>query len=158
MSALETAARAFLSHKRIAVAGVSRRGDTAANVIYKKLRAADYDVFAVNPNAETVEGDSCFPTLGAIPGGVDALVIGTPPEAAAALMRECMALGVRHVWLHKGIGRGSVDNEAVRLGEAAGIHVIAGACPMMFCEPVDLPHRCMRWWLRVRGKEPGLCG
>ena len=38
MSTLKQAANEFLSHKRIAVAGVSRKGDTAANAVYRKLK------------------------------------------------------------------------------------------------------------------------
>ena len=49
MSTLREAANEFLSHKSIAVAGVSRKGDTAANVIYKKLKNTGYQVFPVNP-------------------------------------------------------------------------------------------------------------
>jgi hypothetical protein len=29
--------------------------------------------------------------------------------------------------------------------------VIAGGCPMMFCEPVDIGHKCMRWIIDVTG-------
>ncbi len=154
MSALQNAARDFLSRKRIAIAGVSRRGDTAANAIYKKLRSAGYEVFAVNPNAEEVEGDPCYADLASIPGGVEAVVIGAPPEAAAALVRDCAALGIRQVWMHRSFGQGSVDGEAVRLGNELGLSVIAGACPMMFCEPVDVAHKCIRWFLGVQGRLP----
>ncbi len=37
---------------------------------------------------------------------------------------------------------------------SAGISVIPGACPMMFCEPVGLGHRCIRWILRLTGNLP----
>ena len=154
MPTLKQAAREFLAQRRIAVAGVSRKGDTAANVIYRKLRSTGQEVFAVNPNAETVEGDACYANLAAIPGGVDAVVIGTPPKAAVDLVRECGALGIRRVWMHRSFGHGSVDGEAVRLCEELGIAVIPGACPMMFCEPVDPAHKCIRWIQRVTGGAP----
>jgi predicted CoA-binding protein len=41
----------FLKGRRIAVASVSRKGDSAANAIFRKLRDARYEVFPVNPNA-----------------------------------------------------------------------------------------------------------
>jgi hypothetical protein len=34
------------------------------------------------------------------------------------------------------------------------LQCIVGGCPLMYCEPVDLPHRCMRWLLRMGGKVP----
>ncbi len=150
---LEEAARDFLAQKRIAVAGVSRSGDIPANIIYKKLKASGYDVYAVNPHADRVEGDVCYPDLAAIPGGVDGVVIGAPADRSASIVQEAAAVGVSRVWMHRGMGPGSVDPEAVRLAEAAGLSVIPGGCPMMFCEPVDVAHRCARWFNRVTGRE-----
>jgi hypothetical protein len=31
---------------------------------------------------------------------------------------------------------------------------IVGGCPLMFCDPVDVGHRCMRWWLQRQGRVP----
>ena len=154
MLTLEEAAQDFLAQKRIAVAGVSRQGDTAGNIIYKKLRESGYQAFAVNPNAGEVEGDKCYPNLAAIPDGVDGLVIAAPPQAAVGLVRECAEAGVKRVWMHRSFGQGSVDEEAARLGRELGLTVIPGSCPMMFCEPVDIAHKCMRWFIRVSGRQP----
>jgi hypothetical protein len=52
----------------VAVVGVSRSSDQPANLIYRKLRDGKRHVFAVNPNAESLEGGPCFPSVGAIPG------------------------------------------------------------------------------------------
>jgi len=154
MPTLAESAAEFLAHRRIAVAGVSRKGDVAANNVYRRLRAGGYQVFAVNPNATEVEGDACFPDLAAIPGGVDAVVIATHPDACVDLVRQCGELGIPRVWMHRGIGPGSVNDEAVRLCGELGIAVIPGACPVMFCEPVDFGHRCMRWFFGKTGKLP----
>ena len=154
MSTLEEAAQDFLAQRRIAVAGVSRKGDTAANIIYKKLRDTGYDVFPLNPLATEVEGDPCYPDLAAIPGGVEGLVIATPPQVAAQLVRDCAELSVRRVWMHRSFGQGSVDDEAVRLAQELGLTIIPGSCPMMFCEPVDIFHKCMRWFFRASGSQP----
>jgi uncharacterized protein len=154
MTTLQQAAGEFLSHRRIAVAGVARDGASAANVVYRRLRAEGYEVFPVNPSAEQVEGDRCYASVGSIPGGVDGVVIGTPPHASAEVVRDCVAAGVPRVWFHRSFGAGSVAEQAVTLAEREGLAVIAGACPMMFLDPVDLPHRCMRWVLGVTGKLP----
>jgi predicted CoA-binding protein len=153
MPTLKEAAQDFLALRRIAVAGVSRHADVAANAIYKRLRTAGYQVFPINPNAEEVEGDRCYPNLAAIPGGVDGVVIATHPGVTARLVRECSDLGIKRVWMHRAFGQGSVDTEAVRLCRELGLAVIPGSCPMMFCEPVDVGHRCIRWISRVTGGQ-----
>lgn len=162
MSRLDESARDFLACSRIAVAGVSRDPNQVANAIYRKLKTTGQMVFATNPRTDRVEGDPCYPDLRSIPGGVEAVFVATPPAAASAIARECRELGIRRLWLHRSFGRGSVSEEAVRICRESGIHVIAGACPMMYCQPVDLAHRCLRTvlgWLgrlpKVEGTGPG---
>src|SRR6478672_3460479 len=102
---VKQAAAEFLDHKRIAVTGVSRTPkDHGSNVVYKRLRDRGYQVFAINPNADQVEGDRCYHDLKSVPGGVEAVVIGTRPETAEATMRECADLGIGYVWMHHGPG------------------------------------------------------
>jgi len=147
-------AREFLEQRRIAVAGVSRNPKEAANLIFRKLRDTGHEVYAVNPRATEVEGVSCHPALDAIPDQIDACVIATPPGAAAAVVDDCAKLGIKRVWLHRSFGEGSVSEEAVSKCREHGITVIAGACPMMYCEPVDMGHRCIRWVLKFTGRLP----
>src|SRR5262249_31406311 len=114
-----------LSNKRIAVTGVSRHPqDHGSNTVYKRLRERGYEVFAVNPNADQVEGDTCYHDLRSIPGGVGAVVIGTRPERAEATMRECAELGIKHVWMHRGPGAWSVSAAACAYRRQQGISVI----------------------------------
>jgi predicted CoA-binding protein len=160
MNTLERAVADFLAQRHIAVAGVSRNPSEAANLIYRKFRASGYDVYAVNPSATTVEGDVCYPDLASVPVRLDGLVAVTPPAATAALVEDCAALGIPRVWMHRGLGAGSVSKTAVEHGRAHGIEVIPGACPMMFLEPVDVGHRCIRAVSRAVGRlpEPVLAG
>jgi uncharacterized protein len=155
MPPIKDAAAAFLANRRIAVTGVSRTPDKhGSNVVYKRLRERGYDVFAVNPNAETVEGDRSYPRLSAIPGGVDAVVIGTKPETAEDTMRECAELGVSHVWMHRSFGAGSVSDAATTYGRERGITVIDGGCPCMFDPTADLGHKAMRVAFTLNGHVP----
>jgi predicted CoA-binding protein len=155
MATLKQAADEFLAQRRIAVAGVSRTDSGhGANVVYKGLRKAGYEVFAVNPNAEKVEGDPCFHDLKSIPDGVDAVVVGTAPAESEDVVRDCAEQNIQHVWLHRSFGGGSVSDEAADLARQNGITVIAGACPMMFLSGTDIVHRCMRLVLGVTGGLP----
>jgi len=60
---------------------------------------------------------------------VDWVVIGTRPQTAESTMRECAALGIRRVWLHRGPGGGSVPEPAAEYGHQHDIKVIKAATP-----------------------------
>jgi predicted CoA-binding protein len=155
MTTIKDAETEFLAHKRIAVTGVSRTPrDHGGNVVYRRLRERGYDVFAVNPHADEVEGDACYHDLKSIPDGVDAVVIGTRPETADATMRECDELGITHVWMHRGFGTGSVSPTAAAYGRQHGITVIDGGCPCMFAPTSDPGHRVMRFVCSLTGNVP----
>ncbi len=158
MITLREAAEEFLAQPRIAVAGVSRDSKQPANLIYRRLRDAGREVFAVNPNAETLEGDPCFPRVTAIPGGVDGVVIATTPQAADEVVADCAAAGVPRVWIHRGLGPGSSSEVAVAYCREHDINVIPGGCPNMFGATADPGHRCLHAMLRLSGKVPGRIG
>ena len=138
---LEAKVNDFLAQKRIAVAGVSRNTShhPVGNLIYHRLKTTGHDVFPVNPHMQTFDG----------------VVIITRREATEQIVHDCTDSGVRRVWMHQSMGKGSsVSPAAVEYCRQHGISVIAGACPMMFGPGVDLGHRCMRWMLRLTGGLP----
>ena len=152
---IKDATSEFLASKRVAVTGVSRHPKNhGSNIVYQRLRERGYDVFAVNPNADEVEGDRCYHDLRSIPGGVDAVVIATRPETAEETMRECADLGIKHVWMHRGPGGGSVSETAAGYGRKAGIAVIDGGCPCMFEPTADRGHKAMRVIFTLAGNVP----
>jgi len=152
---IKQAASEFLSKERIAVTGVSREPKGhGSNIVYQRLRDRGYRVFAVNPNADEVEGDTCYHDLRSIPDGVEAVVIGTKPETADATMRECAELGIRHVWMHRAFGGGSVSDAAAAYGRQHDITVIDGGCPLMFPPAADMGHKAMRVVFSMTGKVP----
>ena len=155
MPKIKEAASEFLANKRVAVTGVSREAKGhGSNVVYQRLRERGYEVFAVNPNADVVESDPAYRDLRSIPGGVDAVVIGTRPEIAEETMRECAELGIKHVWMHRGPGAGSVSKAATDYGRERGITVIDGGCPCMFDPTADLGHKAMRFVFTLTGNVP----
>lgn len=152
---ISDAAADFLSCRRIAVTGVSHapKGH-GSNTVYLRLRERGYEVFAVNPNAQDVEGDKTYPDLRSIPGGVEAVVIGTRPEHAMATVEEASELGITRVWMHRSIDAGSVSREAAAFGRQHGITVIDGGCPLMFAPTSDGAHKAMCWVLKLTGSVP----
>lgn len=148
-------AQDFLAQKRIAVVGVSRSGAATGNAIYKFLRDQGYEVIAVHPEAEAIEGDPCYPNLQSIPGAVDGVFIVTNPTVSEQVVRDAVAAGIPRAWMHFnalfGEESSSVSEAATAYGRAHGLTVIDGGCPMMFFDPF---HKCMRWMLGAMGKLP----
>jgi uncharacterized protein len=144
----------FLKGKRIAVAGVSRGSSSAANPVYRKLRDCGYEAFPVNPNATQVEGVTCYPNIASIPGHIDGVVVATHPAVSLQIVQQAAERQVGAVWFHRSFGQGSVSEAAVRECAKRGLRCIVGGCPLMYCEPVDFGHRCMRAWLGWRRRLP----
>ena len=146
-----------LAQKRIAIAGVSRSKShhPVGNLVYRRLKNTGHDVFPVNPRMQTFEDDPCYPDLKSIPDGVYGVVIITRPETTERIVRDCSDAGVRRVWMHQSMAKGSsVSPAAVEYCRQHGISVIAGACPMMFGPGVDFGHTCMRWMMKLTGRLP----
>jgi uncharacterized protein len=78
----------------------------------------------------------------------------TRPATAEATMRECATLGVKHVWMHRGPGAGSVSPAAAEYGRQQGITVIDGGCPCMFGPTADFGHKAMRVVFSLSGNVP----
>lgn len=147
----------FLAHKRIAVAGVSRDNShhPVGNLIYRRLKRTGHEVFAVNPNMQSFDGEPCYADVRSIPGGVDGVMIITRPEVTDRIVRDCQVAGIRHVWMHQSMAKGSsVSRAAVEYCRQNDISVIPGACPMMYGEGVDFGHVCMRWMMKLTGGLP----
>lgn len=154
MPTLKEAAENFLALNSIAVAGVSSTKKDAANYIYEKLKKAGYTVYAVNPTASEIDGDPCYSSLSDIPSTVEGVVIGTHPKVTRSIVEQCAELGIKHAWIHKSVDKGSYSQEAEIFCRENGINLIPAGCPMMFCKPVDFPHKCIKWFLNATGKLP----
>ena len=143
----------FLSQKVIAVAGVSRnpKGEVG-NPIYVKFRTSGYTVYPINPFADQIEGDKCYPKLNATPQKPDAVFIATNPAASIDIVKQCIANGISRVWFHRAFGNGSFSEEAAKLGEENGLSVIRAGCPMMFIKDADFFHKMIGFFMKIFGK------
>lgn len=145
----------FLAQDRIAIAGVSRDGKATGNAIYKRLRERGFQVVAVNPNADEIEGETCYRSLKAIPGKVGGVIIVTKPGDTEQVVRDADAAGIRRVWIHEGFhGGSSVSQGAVDFCKQHNMTVIAGLCPMMFGKSSDGFHRFFKRWVQITGHMP----
>jgi len=69
-------------------------------------------------------------------------------------MHECADLGIKHVWMHRGPGRGSASETAAAYGCKHCIAVIDGRCPCRFRPTADPGHKAMRTVLTLTGNVP----
>ena len=136
----------FLAQRHLAFVGVSRDPKQFANTVYRHLRESGRTLYPVNLQADgsPIEGDRSYPLLSDVPDPVDGVVVMVPAAAAAALVREAVGRGIPRVWLHRGIGPGSVSAEAVTSCRDARVAVVDGACPLMFDGAVHGIHRFHR--------------
>jgi predicted CoA-binding protein len=158
MAKIDIMVQEFLAQKKIAVVGISDKRDTGCNLNYRKFKENGYQVFAVNPRINQFEGDPCYPDLKSIPEVPDAVFILASPKVTEQIVRQCVDLGVKHVWMHCMMGTKpglvesmtSVSQEAVQICRDNGIQVIPGSCPNQFLKP-DFGHATMRVMWRTFG-------
>jgi hypothetical protein len=158
LSEINDLVNGFLAQKSIAVVGVSDRRETGCNMAYKRFKDAGYNVWPINPRIDKFEGARCFPNLGSIPEVPDAVFILSRPEVTEQVVRECVDLGIEHVWMHCMLGTKpglvenitSVSQDAVALCREHGIKVIPGSCPNQFLNP-DVGHMMIRGISRILG-------
>jgi len=111
----------FLGHRRIAMVGVSRDPKHFSRYLLKEFRTRGYDVVAVNPTADEIEGNHCFATVKAIQPPVEAALLMTPPPETEKVVHDCAEAGIQEVWMHRGGGQGSVSSAAVAFCRKQGM-------------------------------------
>lgn len=139
----------FLAQRRLAFVGVSHDPGEFSASVYRELKGHGYEMLAVNPHAQEVDGDPCVATVADLPDDVDGAIVMVPPESSAGVVQDCIDHGIPRVWLHKGAGPSADTEEAVTLCREHGVHVVDGACPMMFMDDAAWFHRVHRWGREV---------
>jgi len=140
----------FMSQKTLAIVGASRNWLKFGNMAYRQLKDKGYRVFPVNPNADTVEGDRCYPSLSALPERPGGAVIVVHPRATEQVVRDAAAAGIQRVWMQQG----SYSEDAARFCEQNGIRFVHGHCVLMFAEPAAFYHRFHSWLWKLIGRLP----
>ena len=115
----------FLTQKKIAVVGVSRHNRGFGRRVLENLKRRAYEVYGVNSFAE--DGDELYSSLRDLPTNVDGVVCVVPPEQTESVVKECLDLGIHHVWLQPGAESGT----AIRFCEEHGIHLVHDTCIML---------------------------
>jgi predicted CoA-binding protein len=144
----------FLAQRHLALVGASRDPKAFSTNVARELRGHGYTVDPVNPDADEIDGQRCFRTVGDLPADVGGAIVMVSADRAADAVRSCLDAGIARIWLHRGVGPSSVSTEAVELCHEHGVPVVDGECPLMFAEPAAAVHRIHRFERKLTGRLP----
>ena len=109
----------------IAIVGISSNATKDSHYVGRYLKQAGYKIVPVNPGAETILGETCYPSLSAIPFPVDVIDVFRRPDHIPAVVEEAITLSPKIIWLQLGTG---THNELLEPLEAKGIRLIQNRC------------------------------
>src|SRR6056297_1034665 len=110
----------MLDMENWAVVGASDKNNTYGYKLYKKLKNYEYNVYPVNPNCINVDEDDTYPSLKDIDGEVDVVNFVVNPSIGIEILRECIELGIKNIWLQPGTRSEEIHN----LAEENDINVV----------------------------------
>ncbi len=150
-----TMIRNFLSHRRLAIIGISRNPKEFSSHVFYEFSKHGYDVVPVNPRATSIQGRECFARAQDIWPPVQAALLMTPPMITGAVVRDCAEAGIKWIWMYRGAERaGAATDGAVHYCLQMGMQVIAGQCPLMFLPKTGTVHRLHGWFRKITGRYP----
>lgn len=118
----------ILYHTRtIAMVGLSTERQKASYFVATYLRSAGYRIIPVNPRADRILGEKCYPNLSSIPESVDLVDIFRPAEACLPIVKEAIAAKAAAVWLQLKI----INQEAAELARENGLLTVMDLCVKM---------------------------
>ncbi len=131
----------LFSPRGVAVIGASPADKSSfATMVVQSLKEAGFPaIYPVNPKYTEVLGLSCYPSLRAIPGVVDHVVVSIPAELALALLDDCAAKGVKSVhFFTAGFSesgyteRAELERAMLSKASASGFRIIGPNCVGLF--------------------------
>jgi predicted CoA-binding protein len=117
-----TKVEAFLDGEAFAVVGASRDRRKYGNKVLRCYLQHGRAVYPVNPHATSVEGQTAFQNLAALPAPVHGVSVITPPDVTERMVEDLPACGARWVWMQPG----AESERAVARAAELGLGVIAG--------------------------------
>ncbi len=119
--------RRMLQAKTIAVIGLSDDPRKPSYYVSAYMQAQGHRILPINPALDSVLGETCYPSLAALPIKPDLVNVFRLPRFIPAIVDEMIALHFDQLWVQQGI----VHPEAAANAEAAGIRVVMDRCIMV---------------------------
>lgn len=108
----------------IAVVGLSDDPSKTSHMVSEAMQRKGYRIIPVNPNATTILGEQCYPTLADVPDPIDIVNVFRRPEHTPQVAQEAVNAGAKVLWLQLGIA----SDEAADIAETGGLTVIMDRC------------------------------
>lgn len=143
----------FLAKKRVAIWGIEDGKGDPGQWLAKRLRKRGTEVIEVNPAFGAGAGEGRASSLTEVDPPVEAVLLYVDRPQAMEAAEDAVAAKVPLVWLHDAMSPGAGTPEAVARLTEAGATVIPALCPMLYMKPVDPAHFCLKWVLKLTGKE-----
>jgi predicted CoA-binding protein len=119
---IQAAIDTFTEAPAFAVAGASQNRTKYGNKVLRCYLQNDLRTIPINPSCVEVEGQTCYPSIRAIPELIKSLSVITSPDVTERIVVEAIVAGVENIWMQPG----AESALAVSKAESAGITVIAG--------------------------------
>jgi len=134
----------FLGSKTLAISGVSRNTQKFGNIVFRTLKEKGFQIFPINPNADTIDGITCYHSINELPDDITTLLIVNHKRDTAKVMKEAIEKGFRHIWVQ----RGCESDEALQLAKENNINLVSKACFLMYADPkgVHKFHQTLAKW------------
>jgi predicted CoA-binding protein len=145
--------REFLGKQRIAIWGVEDAKADPGAWVAGRFRKQGVEVVAVNPGFADDPSQQRASSLTKVAPRVEAVLVYVDRAQTMAAVDDCIDARIPLVWLHDALSPGAAIPDAIDKLKSAGCSVIPGLCPMFFLESVDPAHFCLKWVLRLSGKE-----
>ena len=140
----------FLEPKKLAIVGVSRNRRKFGYLVFRDLKASGYEVYPVNPNADKIDGDSCYKRVKDLPADIKSILILTPRKETDDVLREAINKGILNIWVQQM----SETKNTIKIAEEYQKEIIHKKCIFMFAEPVKGVHKFHRIILKLFGILP----
>lgn len=110
--------------KTIAVVGLSPRPERPSYRVSRAMQGFGYRIVPVRPAVAEILGEKAWARLSEIPFTVDMVDVFRAGDQIDPVVDECIALGVKRLWLQDGV----INEAAAARARAAGITVVMDRC------------------------------
>jgi uncharacterized protein len=126
----DTEIRQLIDEARtIAVVGISPKEHRDSHRVARYLREHGFRIIPVNPNAQEIFGERCYPSLADIPGevAIDIVDVFRRPDAVEPIARDAVTAGARAIWFQIGV----INEDAAEIASQGGLDVVMDRCLMV---------------------------
>ena len=145
-----TQIQSFLAPKKMIIAGASRNPKKFGGQVFSELLKKGFSLYPLHPEAEQIQGITCYKSLDDIPEMPEYLYIVTPKKETYDIVEQAVNHGIRNIWIQQQ----SDTKEAVELARRHNAELITGHCMFMYAEPVGNIHGFHRFLSRLFGAYP----